>query len=180
MMDNDPSTPGNGSPLRAHGATAAVIRILPLGQADTADGRHLLMRHYAPERPAGRAEPDPATVFDPEESIGVTAVVRDLASGRDTTFGNVADAAWQTKGRLLAIAIAAEDRAGNGVQVFDPSSGTLRVLVAGPAIRHARSYVGRPLGERQVAPSEPTGGSHVACSSPKAGTRPDGSRRAAA
>ena len=96
--------------------------------AFSADGRHLLMRHYAPERPAGRAEPDPATVFDPEESTGVTAVVRDLASGRDTTFGNVADAAWQTKGRLLAIAIAAEDRAGNGVQVFDPSSGTLRVL----------------------------------------------------
>jgi dienelactone hydrolase len=99
--------------------------------AFSADGRHLLMRHYAPERPAGpagRAEPDPVAALDPEDTPGVTALVRDLASGRDTTFGNVGGAAWQTKGRLLAIAIAAEDRAGNGVQVFDPTAGTLRVL----------------------------------------------------
>lgn len=96
--------------------------------AFSADGRQLLMRHYAPERAPARGEPDPAAALDPDETPGVTAIVRDLASGRDTTFGNVADAAWQTKGRLLAIAIAADDRAGNGVQVFDPSAGTLRVL----------------------------------------------------
>ena len=92
------------------------------------EGKQLLFRHYAPERAPARAEPDPAAALDPEEAAGVTAIVRDLASGRDTTFGNVSDAAWQTKGRLLAIAIAAEDRAGNGVQVFDPAAGTLRVL----------------------------------------------------
>jgi dienelactone hydrolase len=92
------------------------------------DGKHLLMRHYAPERAPARGEPDPAAALDPEEAPGVTAVVRDLATGRDTTFGNVSDAVWQTRGRLLALAIAAEDRAGNGVQVFDPSTGTLRVL----------------------------------------------------
>jgi dienelactone hydrolase len=92
------------------------------------DGTQLLMRHYAPERAGARGEPDPAAALDPEEAPGVTIVIRDLASGRDTTFGNVAEAAWQTKGRLLAITIAAEDRAGNGVQVFDPSAGTLRVL----------------------------------------------------
>ena len=101
--------------------------------AFSADGRLLLMRHYAPERPAGRAEPDPVAALDPEETSGVTAVLRDLASGRDTTFGNVSDAVWQTKGRLLAIAIAAEDRAGNGVQLFDPASATLRVLDSGSA-----------------------------------------------
>jgi hypothetical protein len=96
--------------------------------AFSADGRQLLMRHYAPERAPARTEPDPAAALDPEDSPGVTAIVRDLATGRDTTFGNVGDAAWQTKGRLLALAIAAEDRAGNGVQLFDPASGTLRVL----------------------------------------------------
>ena len=98
--------------------------------AFSADGKQLLMRHYAPERaPApARGEPDPAAALDPEDAPGVTAIVRDLATGRDTTFGNVSDAAWQSKGRLLALAIAAEDRAGNGVQVFDPSAGTLRVL----------------------------------------------------
>ena len=97
------------------------------------DGRHLLMRHYAPERPPARGEPDPAAAMDPEETTGVTTVVRDLATGRDTTFGNVGDAAWQTKGRLLALAIAADERAGNGVQIYDPSSGTLRVLDSAPA-----------------------------------------------
>ena len=98
------------------------------------DGRHLLMRHYAPERtPARTGEPDPAAALDPEDAPGVTVVVRDLSTGRDTTFGNVGEAVWQSKGRLLAIAIAAEDRAGNGIQIFDPSSGTLRVLESASA-----------------------------------------------
>src|SRR5688572_27674685 len=97
------------------------------------DGKHLLMRHYAPERPPARGEPDPAAAMDPEDTPGVTTVVRDLATGRDTTFGNVGDASWQTKGRLLALAIAADERAGNGVQIYDPSSATLRVLDSAPA-----------------------------------------------
>ena len=99
----------------------------------SADGTQLLMRRYAPERTPARPETAPAAALDPDDLPGVTIVVRDLASGRDTTFGNVADASWQTKGRLLAIAIAAEDRAGNGVHVFDPASGTLRVLDSGSA-----------------------------------------------
>ena len=102
--------------------------------AFSADGRHLLMRHYAPERtPARTGEPDPAAAMDPEEAPGVTAIVRELATGRDTTFGNVGEAAWQNKGRLLALSISAEERAGNGIQVFDPTNGTLRVLDSGPS-----------------------------------------------
>ena len=102
--------------------------------AFSADGRHLLMRHYAPERPPARSgEPDPAAALDPEDVPGVTVIVRELATGRDTTFGNVGEATWQTKGRLLAMTIAAEDRAGNGVQLFDPGVGTLRVLDSGSA-----------------------------------------------
>jgi hypothetical protein len=81
------------------------------------DGKQLLLRHYAPERTPARGEPDPVSALDPEETAGVTAIVRDLATGRDTTFGNVAEATWQSKGRLLAIAIAAEDRGGNGVRL---------------------------------------------------------------
>ena len=97
----------------------------------SADGRYLVMRRYAPERTPARpegGEPAAAASADPEEAPGVTVVVRELATGRDTTFGNVGEAAWQSKGRLLAFTIAAEDRAGNGVQVFDPAGGTLRVL----------------------------------------------------
>jgi dienelactone hydrolase len=102
----------------------------------SADGHRLLMRHYAPERGGSggaRAEAEPPAAADPEDGPGVTVVVRDLASGRDTTFGNVGESAWQTKGNLLALTIAAEDRAGNGVQLFDPASGSLRVLDSAPA-----------------------------------------------
>jgi dienelactone hydrolase len=110
--------------------------------AFSADGHQLLMRRYAPERPgrgdgessAGGANASGAPGgADPEETPGVTAIVRDLSKGRDTTFGNIVDAAWQTKGRLLALAIGAEDRTGNGVQLLDPASGSLRVLDSGAA-----------------------------------------------
>jgi dienelactone hydrolase len=100
----------------------------------SADGKQLLMRRYVPERPPARGgDADPALALDPEDLPGVTIIVRDLASGRDTTFGNVGDTSWQTKGRLLAITIAADDRSGNGLQVFDPAAGTLRVLDSGSA-----------------------------------------------
>ena len=75
------------------------------------------------------ATPPPPDV-DPEPS-GATLIVRNLAAGRDTTFGNVSEYAWQDlpkQGRLLALAISAEDKTGNGVQLFDPESGSLRVL----------------------------------------------------
>jgi dipeptidyl aminopeptidase/acylaminoacyl peptidase len=99
-----------------------------------AAGRAIVMRHYAPEKPrdAERKDGD-LPPLDPEEVFGATAVVRDLASGKETTFGNIADAAWQSKGPLLALAIGGEGRAGNGVELFDPAAGTLRVLDSGNA-----------------------------------------------
>ena len=98
-----------------------------------ADGGHLLIRHYAPERPkdAERKDAERPPV-DPDDIVGATAVVRDLAAARDATFGNVADAVWQTKGPLLAIAVGGQGLTGNGVQLFDPAAGTLRVLDSGP------------------------------------------------
>lgn len=97
--------------------------------AFSADGHQLLMRHYAPERAPTRPDGEaPAATADPEDAPGVTVVVRDLATGRDTAFGNVGETSWQTKGRLLAFTIAAEERTGNGIQLFDPATGSLRVL----------------------------------------------------
>jgi len=97
--------------------------------AFSADGTRLLMRRYAPERSdKEKKDAEAAALYDPDDTPGATVMVRDLASGRDTTFGNVGEAAWQTKGTLLALTIAAEDRAGNGVHVFDPATGTLRAL----------------------------------------------------
>jgi dipeptidyl aminopeptidase/acylaminoacyl peptidase len=98
-----------------------------------ASGGHLAMRRYAPE-PEKKPPTDNAVSSDADGPAGATLVVRQLSTGRDTTFGNVAEFAWQEKGRLLAIAIAAEGKTGNGVQLFDPDSGVLRVLDSAAAI----------------------------------------------
>jgi dipeptidyl aminopeptidase/acylaminoacyl peptidase len=62
---------------------------------------------------------------------GATLIVRQLATGRDMTFGNVSEYAWQNakgRGTLLALAISTTDKMGNGLQLFDSKSGTIRVL----------------------------------------------------
>jgi dipeptidyl aminopeptidase/acylaminoacyl peptidase len=96
--------------------------------AFSANGAYLALRRYAPERKdAPPAEP----TSEAEAAPGATLIVRQLASGRDTTFGNVSEYVWQDlpqRGRLLALTISAEDKTGNGVQLFDPETGVLRVL----------------------------------------------------
>ena len=79
-----------------------------------ATGSHLAMKRYAPERKdSGETPPS-----DEEPPAGATLIVRELSTGRDTTFGNVTEFTWQEKGGLLAFTIGAEDKTGNGVQVM--------------------------------------------------------------
>jgi dipeptidyl aminopeptidase/acylaminoacyl peptidase len=92
------------------------------------NGAYLAMRRYAPER---KDAPPAETASETDAAPGATLIVRQLASGRDTTFGNVAEYAWQDlprSGRLLALTISAEDKTGNGVQLFDPETNVLRAL----------------------------------------------------
>lgn len=91
-------------------------------------GNYLAMRRYAPERPAG------APAANPDEPGGTTLIVRTLATGGDASFGNVNEYAWQDEGDLIAMAISAADKTGNGLQLLDASSGVLRVLDSGPSI----------------------------------------------
>lgn len=98
------------------------------------DGAYLAMRRYAPEKtpPAGGPAPAaaPADSADQPPS-SATLIVRQLATGRDTTFGNVQEFAWQDlpkTGKLLALIIGSEEKTGNGIQLFDPETGSLRVL----------------------------------------------------
>ncbi len=95
--------------------------------AFSANGAYLAMRRYPPKKDA----PDAAAAVETDDTPGATLIVRQLGSGRDTTFGNVSAFAWQDlpkQGRLLALTISAEDKTGNGVQLFDPESNALRVL----------------------------------------------------
>ena len=111
------------------------------------DGAFLAIRPYGPDgagaggaggATAGGARGgarggDAATADD---RPGTALVVRDLSSGRETAFGNVSQFAWQEteRGHLLALAISAAGKTGNGVQLFDPATGVLRVLESSPAI----------------------------------------------
>lgn len=105
-------------------ATGAVTTIEGIESFSfSATGTHLAMRHYAPETTA--SAPSPGDEVAPR---GTALVVRALATGADTTFGSVSELAWQTHGALLAFAVTVEGGAGNSLQLFDPSTHTLRTL----------------------------------------------------
>ena len=116
------------------------------------DGPYLAFRKYAPTPAAGAATApaanagrggrgggsgDTETERDP---TGAVLLVRNLATSVDTTFGNVTNYSWQDKGSNLAMTIGVEGRTGNAIQIFDPRSGSLRVLDNGPAIFTALTW----------------------------------------
>jgi dienelactone hydrolase len=82
------------------------------------DGAHVAMRRY----PAlGRA------------SRGADLVVRDLEQGTDVTLGNVAEYSWSDDGSVLAMTIDVDGKTGNGVQLLNAATGTIRSLDASDA-----------------------------------------------
>ncbi len=97
-------------------------------------GSHLAMRRYPPEKKeSASAESDAET----DDSPGATLIVRQLSSGRDTSFGNVSEYAWQDmpkRGTLLAMIVSSLDKTGNGVQIFDSGTGSVRALDTSAAI----------------------------------------------
>jgi dienelactone hydrolase len=97
--------------------------------AFNATGTHLAMRHYPPTKEDAPAAGNDASDDAP---VGATLVIRTLASGVDLSIGNASQFTWQSKGPLLAAAITVEGGAGNGVQLFDSTSGQLRVLDSAP------------------------------------------------
>jgi dipeptidyl aminopeptidase/acylaminoacyl peptidase len=115
------------------------------------DGAFLALRPYGPERGSGGAAPPAAggggrgggrggaEGAGSEDTPGTTLVVRDLATGRDTSFGNVSQYAWRDAdgSHLLAMIINAPGKMGNGVQLYDPATTVLRVLESSSA-----SYTG--------------------------------------
>ena len=103
--------------------------------AFSADGADLALRLYAPEPPR-REGTDSSANVDAEErdKPGSSLIVRRLATGVDTTFGNVTEFAWQTKGPLIAFAVGVDGRRGNGVQLYNPATGALRVLDSAEAV----------------------------------------------
>ena len=98
------------------------------------DGTYLIMRRNAPERPRGASAGGGSGSDD--GAPGRTIMVRQLATGRDMTFGNVAQFSWQNAedSHLLAMVISAEGKIGNGVHLFDAETSELRVLESSNAV----------------------------------------------
>ena len=83
------------------------------------DGRYLAMRRYRPQDA-------------PDAMRGADLLVRDLADGTYTSFGNVAEFEWQDDGPLVAMTIDGANQAGNGVRLYDASTGRIQTLVSTP------------------------------------------------
>ncbi len=103
------------------------------------DGAYLVLRPYGPEAGSGASPAADGgrgggrggeSAAGAEDRPGTTLVVRYLASGRDETFGNVSQFAWQNSndGHLLAMTISVPGKLGNGVQLLDAATNVLRVL----------------------------------------------------
>ncbi len=94
-------------------------------------GTWLAMRRYPAEKAGAAGPPSGDPPAEDENPAGASLIVRNLATGRDTALANTSEYAWQDfaiKGHLLAVATSSEDKTGNGVQIFDTETGTLRTL----------------------------------------------------
>jgi dipeptidyl aminopeptidase/acylaminoacyl peptidase len=83
----------------------------------SSDGSHVALRRYPS---AGRRAAD--------------VIVRDLESGSELAFGNVAESAWSDDGAMLAMTIDVDGHTGNGVQVLNTRTGAIRSLDATDAL----------------------------------------------
>jgi dienelactone hydrolase len=107
------------------------------------DGAWLAMRRTPPEKKdAEKKDSSDATEAD-ETPVGSTLLLRQLFTGRDTSFANVLEYTWQDLpriGSLLAMIINAEDKTGNGVQIFDIRAASVRVLDSSTSVYSGLSW----------------------------------------
>ena len=81
----------------------------------------------------GRGAGGGAGATAPERARGTDLILRDLATGAELNVGNVSEFSFRKDGRLLALAIDANERAGNGIQVRDMTTGVVTPLDSGDA-----------------------------------------------
>src|SRR5215831_10736095 len=108
------------------------------------DGAWLAMRHAPPEKKDSDKKDSTDTSEVEDIPAGSTLLLRQLSTGRDTSFGNVSEYAWQDlpkTGTLLAMTINTEDKTGNGVQFFDVHSASVRVLDTSASVYSGLSWL---------------------------------------
>jgi acetyl esterase/lipase len=108
----------------------------------------IALHKYGPEAPAGAGGGDNgaggqrggggnAAVRD-DRPKGSDLLLRELATAQEINIGNVAEFAFDKKGRYLAWIIDAQDKTGNGVQYRDLASGTIRSIDSDDKAVYAR------------------------------------------
>ena len=98
----------------------------------------IAMQRFGPDAPAGGGGGGAAAAPAAGRGAGGGAaadrprggdlLLRDLANGAELNVGNVSEFSFRRDGRLLALAIDAADKAGNGIQLRDMTTGVLTSL----------------------------------------------------
>ena len=83
--------------------------------------------------PAGRGAAAGGAGGASERARGTDLILRDLAQGTELNVGNVGDFSFRKDGKLLVFAIDAQDKAGNGLQLRDMTTGAVSALDSGNA-----------------------------------------------
>ena len=83
------------------------------------DSKYLAMKRFASKE---------------KESKGSDLVIRNLKTSQEHNFGNVAEYAWMDESSMIAMVIDADGKAGNGIQLFNPETGVLKVLDSEEAV----------------------------------------------
>ena len=92
----------------------------------------IALHKYGPDAPpgaspSGGAAPASGPSRD-DRPKGADLLLRELATGQEINMGNVADFAFDKKGRYLAWTIDAQDKSGNGIGIRDMASSVIRTL----------------------------------------------------
>ena len=106
------------------------------------DGAWLAMRRTPPEKKDSEKKDD-ADSSDSDAVPGATLLLRQLSTGHDASFGSVSEYAWQDlpkTGTLLAMTINTDDKTGNGIQIFDVHSASVRVLDTSASVYSGLSW----------------------------------------
>lgn len=93
----------------------------------------IALQRYQPEPPNGTSGPNRGGANAPERPKGSDLVLVDLSTGGELNVGNVSEFAFRKDGRFLAYAIDAQDKAGNGVQLRDMTTGAVAPIDSGSA-----------------------------------------------
>jgi dipeptidyl aminopeptidase/acylaminoacyl peptidase len=110
-------------------------------------GTWIVLHKYPPEPPtggtaAGATPPTPPAPPSPfarpggagDRPSGADLVLHELATKLELTLGNVSEFAFDKRGDWLALAVATQDQAGNGVQLRNMKTAALLPLDAGKAV----------------------------------------------